>query len=148
MLLCAALELWPYGKYALPRPVYDCPSQSLHNWTTGMVRIKLQPLRFNLSASSWSPNFHHLGTSVPNEFIMTTCATSYDESTTSLPTEKNRQGWPEGSYCIYKTGGDCPNGLYLQYSIFFFILKDLRFLLIRDMKNVIEMCPFRNVDTS
>ena len=117
VLLCAELELWPYGKYALPRPVYDCPSQSLHNWTTGMARIQLRPLQFNMSASAWSQNFLHLGTNEPNELIITTCATSYDESTTSLPNEKYRQGWPEGSYCIYRTSDDCPDGLCIYHNI-------------------------------
>ena len=129
MLFCPALEVWPDGKYALPRPVYDCPSQSLHNWTNGVARIQLRPLQFNMSASSWSPNFHHLGTNEPNEFIITTCATRYDEPITYLPTEKNRQEWPQGSYCIYKTGDNCPNGLCIYY--FFLIIKEIRFLLIQ-----------------
>ena len=120
LILCCvrvALELWPDGEYALPRPVYDCPSQALHNWTTGMARIKLRPLHYNKSASSWSRNFHHLGTSEPNELIISTCATGSDKSVASTPAEDNRQVWPEGSYCIYKTSGDCPKGLFLYYGI-------------------------------
>ena len=118
IIMCVALELWPDGKYALPRPVYDCPSQSLHKWTTGMAMIKLRPLPFNMPASSWSGNLHHLGTNKPNEFIITACATDHDESTTLAVTEDNRQPWPEGSYCIYKTGGDCPNGLCIILNVF------------------------------
>ena len=111
IVLCAVPELWPAGKYALPRPVYGCPSQSLHNWTAGMASIQLRPRQHNASASSWSRNFHHLGTNDPNKFIMTTCATGRDESVTPGPTERKRPAWPKGNYCTYKTGGDCPKGL-------------------------------------
>ena len=112
-----ALELLPDGKYALPRTVYDCPSQSLHNWTPGMARIQLRPLQLNISSSYWPRNFHHLGTNEPSEFVISTCATGHDESATQASAEDNRQAWPEGSYCIYQTGAECPNGLCLYYGI-------------------------------
>ena len=115
--MCVALELWPDGKYALPRPIYDCPSQSLHNWTPGVARIQPRSLQYNMSASSWSRNFRHLGTNEPDEFIISTCASGHEESATRAPTEDDGQTWPEGSYCIYKIDADCPNGLCLYYGI-------------------------------
>ena len=119
----AELGLWPEGQYALPRPVYDCPSQSLHNWTTGMAMIQLGPRTNNTASSSWSANFHHLGTNEPKEFIITTCAKGREGPVSGAPTEKNKHMWPQGNYCIYKIGDDCPKGWWTKFTTPLFILK-------------------------
>ena len=148
-VVCAVFEQWPEGKYALPRPVYDCPSKSLQNWTAGMAKIHLRPRQDNTPASSWSTIFHHLGTNQPNEFIMATCASGRDESAASAPTEKNeknRAAWPKGSYCIYKTGSDCPNGTCNTLRFYNYVLKLVRFLFTHIV--IITKGSIRNLDKS
>ena len=108
-VLTLLVPRWPEGSFALPRPAFDCPAKAVHNWTTGITRIRQVPLSDGSATSSWSDNFHQLGPYGPWDFTLAVCAINTDSY---LPGAEQTLTWPAGSYCIYKIGRNCPTGLF------------------------------------
>lgn len=90
---------WPSGTYGLPKPVDGCPSADGFKWKTG---YRFHDTEDDGTENQHSDSFHLAGEfsdeGIRHEFCM--------------KTEEDGGGrWPDGKYCIYKKGVDCPSGL-------------------------------------
>ena len=88
---------WPYGRYALPKPVRGCPP----GWSTGS--------RYQDNEDSYNINSESAG-------ITSRMSVSVGRDTRIDYCVKNNAGsyysgsWPSGRYCIARKGYSCPIG--------------------------------------
>jgi len=90
---------WPSGTYGLPKPVDGCPVADGFEWKTG---YHFHDTEDDGTENQHSDSFHLAGEfsdeGIKHEFC--------------IKTEEDGGGrWPDGKYCIYKKGSDCPSGL-------------------------------------
>lgn len=90
---------WPSGTYGLPKPVDGCPVSDGFQWKTG---YRFHDTEDDGTENQHSDSFHLAGefsdVGIRHEFCIKT-------------TEDGGGRWPDGKYCIYKKGLDCPSGL-------------------------------------
>ncbi|XP_033119821.1 uncharacterized protein LOC117119117 isoform X2 [Anneissia japonica] len=93
---------WPLGAYGLPKPAAGCPPNIDFPWHSG---YRYQDTENDRANNYWSDPLHFEGPySVDNmeqDFCMKTQYKGGEYDWT----------WPEGSYCIFKKGSTCPDGL-------------------------------------
>ncbi|XP_071950861.1 uncharacterized protein [Antedon mediterranea] len=93
---------WPKGYYGLPKPVVGCPADVDFPWHEGS---RYQDTENSKGNNYWSDPLHFEGpydvTGMEQDFCMKTQfeGSEYDWT------------WPEGSYCIFKKGSVCPDGM-------------------------------------
>lgn len=90
---------WPSGSYGLPRPITGCPNY----WKEG---VRYQDTEDEHSNNKKSGSYHLSG-SVNRHGVRQEFCTKED----SVFDEVGLQ-WPDGQYCIYKYGSECPEGLH------------------------------------
>ncbi|XP_068708333.1 uncharacterized protein [Montipora foliosa] len=90
---------WPSGTYGLPKSVDGCPSADGFEWKTG---YRFHDTEDDGTENQHSDSFHLAGefsdVGIRHEFCIKT-------------SEDGGGRWPDGKYCIYKKGLDCPSGL-------------------------------------
>ncbi|XP_071798782.1 uncharacterized protein [Asterias amurensis] len=91
---------WPIGTYGLPRTDTGCPHGEGITWQSG---IRYQETDGNNPSNDWSPILH---------FPPSTYDVSYMKQYFCMKTRNpGTYDWPAGSYCVFKYGDNCPNGM-------------------------------------
>lgn len=101
--VCFLAAKWPEGDFAIPRPVYGCPSPDRHEWTTEKVTFQTDQL---LNENTQLLDHPVLGFNNNSHFSLSVCAMHG-----SRTGEKGRAAWPPGNYCILGVGTQCPSGM-------------------------------------
>ncbi|EDO43694.1 predicted protein [Nematostella vectensis] len=90
---------WPAGTYGLPRPRAGCPWSEGFDWQIG---YRFHDTEDDSPENQHSNGYHMAGNvsddGIRHEFCMKTNPIGQDR-------------WPEGKYCIYRKGPNCPEGL-------------------------------------
>ena len=92
--------LFTYGQHpelGVPMTRYGCPDVMTTSWTTGQLQWKSQFANY-----TWSTDIHLANPPSHNSFQLNTCGLDYYQSRWT--------GWPEGQYCLFKYGHQCPTG--------------------------------------
>ncbi|XP_071798779.1 uncharacterized protein [Asterias amurensis] len=91
---------WPIGTYGLPMTDTGCPHGEGLTWQSG---TRFQDTEDYKPSNDWSPILH---------FPPRTYDVSYMEQLFCIKTEnQGTYDWPAGSYCVFKYGDNCPNGM-------------------------------------
>ena len=93
---------WPAGSFALPEPRGGCPYGPDINWKHG-YRLFDQGTGSSFTTNTTYIN-NHLNTTASSRYLTEQFCTKSD------PVGRNTGLFPEGNYCIYRTGETCPAG--------------------------------------
>ncbi|XP_028403635.1 cubilin-like isoform X2 [Dendronephthya gigantea] len=95
---------WPSGSYGLPSPKTGCPSTAKSVWKTG----------WRLQDMEDSPSRTRSRVSAGSHMLVKFIGDKKDIKRTFCMKAKTgtpKRNWPKGSYCIYKKGSSCPEGM-------------------------------------
>lgn len=114
MLLTVALQIvtseysWPSGKYGLPEAVTGCPYIGKDNdWKRGYTYHNTEDEN---PANKRSQSYHFAANFSQHGIQQRFCIKDNEGNA-----EEKSGKWPDGKYCIYKKGGECPDGLTEGY---------------------------------
>ncbi|XP_071798874.1 uncharacterized protein [Asterias amurensis] len=90
---------WPSGVYGLPTPTSGCPTGVI--WETGS---RYQDTEDTGSYNYWYPStgIHLLGPYGKDDMTQNFCMKTRDH------TDEAEGDWPQGRYCVFKYGPNCP----------------------------------------
>lgn len=109
LLLLTGLHAWFPGSYALPESVYGCPHSNDIDWVPSFIRIKTGTgAGFG---SHISPSDYHVNGPFGDKEIEMHFCVRWES-----PNDSKMLPWPNGQYCVFKVGFQCPQGKKQEFS--------------------------------